>query len=262
MNRYGESTNFQSDKMMSEVECAYVAGFIDGEGTISVTRQTNKPKYLAGCKYTAYMSVSNTHLGVLEAVRAMVGCGRLRLNKRHKQKEHYKDVWVLHWTPPQMRRLLPQLMRYLIVKVEQGALALKFLKLIEGSNSYSHNTSARQHEMYVKFGELNHRGLYQPVFAFEGTRQVVRKPKPTCSEEGCETEHYAKGYCKRHYRWHHESTDFKDRSDRKCVYCGNDLPDTLRISAKFCGISCKGMYHRRKSGVVNDPHFSGKKLMQ
>ncbi len=55
---------------LSDVDSAYIAGLIDGEGTITLTRKhRNENRQLA-------ISISNTDKGLLEFVLLTIGAGK------------------------------------------------------------------------------------------------------------------------------------------------------------------------------------------
>ncbi len=233
-----KSSNYKSDKKMSLAQAAYVAGFWDGEGTIGILRETRKAS-LAGFRYLAYMTVCNTDLGVLEAIRDMMGNGRIISNYQKLKKEHHKVAWKIILTANQIRHILPQLLPYLIIKNLQARLALNFLKLMETINNYSSNNVEKQHKYWQQAREMNRRGIKQTIIPFGGLRGINRPPIPTCSQENCNEIHYGKGYCRKHYRWIIESESYETRKDRKCDLCGEDIPDAKPINAHYCSKKCK-----------------------
>jgi hypothetical protein len=60
---------------LSDVEAAYVAGIIDGEGTITLTR-THR-----GENRRPVVSISSTELPLLSYVQSVVGAGRITRGK-------------------------------------------------------------------------------------------------------------------------------------------------------------------------------------
>lgn len=69
----------------------------------------------------------------------------------------------------------------------------------------------------------------------------------SCSFSECTELAYGHGLCRKHYRWQHESTTFSGSavpSVRSCEQCGSELPKWARPDSRFCGIPCKGKWHR------------------
>jgi hypothetical protein len=119
------SQNIRSDKQLSPTEAAYVAGFVDGEGTISICRSQRKLNR-AGHRYLPLFVVSNSDREGLERVRAMCGNGRI-VGNYHKLKPTHRTVYTLRFSPNQIRHLLPQLRPYLVVKAKQADIVMAFL---------------------------------------------------------------------------------------------------------------------------------------
>lgn len=74
---------------MSEVEKAYIAGILDGEGTITLTKkhknQTPSPQ----------ISVSNNSLALLQWIQSKVGCGRMVPKKKRSEHHNQSYIWYL-----------------------------------------------------------------------------------------------------------------------------------------------------------------------
>ena len=96
----------------------WLAAIIDGEGYICVDRRrwTNGQAY-----YSVSVGVKNTHLGLLEQVQRVAGCGSIRpAQSRAGSKTVY--VWLAHG--PNTTPILNAIHRLLVVKGEQARLAL------------------------------------------------------------------------------------------------------------------------------------------
>jgi hypothetical protein len=66
---------------LSAVDAAYIAGIVDGEGTITLSRKH------AGEGRQLVISVSNTERGILEFVRERIGAGKIT-TKRTSRIHH------------------------------------------------------------------------------------------------------------------------------------------------------------------------------
>jgi hypothetical protein len=72
---------------LSQTDAAYIAGVIDGEGTVTLTRKhSNENRQLA-------VTISNTELRLLEFVLAAVGAGKIT-RKRTSKTKHTPSVLV------------------------------------------------------------------------------------------------------------------------------------------------------------------------
>lgn len=121
------SVNKVSKKRMGSTAAAYMAGFLDGEGTVTLIRST-RWKARSGFRYQPCLSLSNTHLGVLEHLVRSCGNGRL-VASNHSDTPTHKVGYHVRFTSNQIRHVLPQLLPYLIIKKQQAVLLLKFLDL-------------------------------------------------------------------------------------------------------------------------------------
>lgn len=93
---------------MTSEEKAYIAGIIDGEGTVTLSRahvdELPAPK----------VSVANNSLELLKWIRGKVGSGVII--KRSKREPQHKDQYVLDISNDWALDLLSDIKEYLIVK--------------------------------------------------------------------------------------------------------------------------------------------------
>ena len=131
----------------------WLAAIIDGEGYISVDRRlwTNGQAY-----YSVSVGVKNTHLGLLEQVQRVAGCGSIRpAQSRAGSKTVY--VWLAHG--PNTTPILKAIHRLLVVKGEQARLALKLQSTKLGLGHHRPpEVAAYQAEIYEAVKILNRRG--------------------------------------------------------------------------------------------------------
>jgi hypothetical protein len=74
--------------MSKETDIAYLAGIVDGEGSITLNSNTSRSvnAFRAPC-----VTVTNTDRGLLEFLQEELG-GSIRVQKKYK--EHHKQAWV------------------------------------------------------------------------------------------------------------------------------------------------------------------------
>ena len=101
----------------SETERAYLAGFFDGEGMVTIFAQ---PTY-QGRSHILLAAVSNTDLAALTTIQARWG-GRLRTIK--PAKDNWKEVHRLDWTWQAAAVLLREIRPYLVVKARHADLGI------------------------------------------------------------------------------------------------------------------------------------------
>jgi len=123
MQQFLVSRKYKHVNTLTSEDAAYLAGFIDGEGTITIARSRN-------C-YTIRVLVTNTDLDVLEWIKKVVGKGSIRKTK--KRYENWNDcyVWALDTTYGG-KELLSQLLPYLKIKTTNAILCLGIPALFRG----------------------------------------------------------------------------------------------------------------------------------
>lgn len=137
---------------------AYLAGIIDGEGTIILAK--TGPARADGVRYrTLRVSVSNTNTGLLNAVQAAYG-GVIR--ETMKASGNCKPGYSLRWFGEEAEAILNLIRQHLIVKAPQCELALEFRSKREVYGRYSVKPDefhAEVHRIGNDISVLNKRGV-------------------------------------------------------------------------------------------------------
>lgn len=242
-----KSTNRWVDRPLSAEEAAYIAGFIDGEGSIFFVLE-KRTQNRSGYRIAPYFSVAQVRRPVLEWIREKCG-GRLWVEDRSNTQYDSQDCWKLLWTPKQMRWLLPQLRPYLIVKARCADLMMEFLSLTTAQANYGKYDGERQWEIYQLVKAENSRGRsdYEPVdipATVESPRpHIPSKTQGVCSVDGCDKPHYGRGFCRQHYRA--EFINQNPSGPRGCAHCGAEITDS-RPDQKYCDSKCRMKAYRRR----------------
>lgn len=150
------SFSAHSTKTMSAVNAAYMAGYLDGEGTLTITR-AKRPENRAGFRWMTIMAIANTHRPSLECMREMCGNGRVLCVNRGNLDKH-KALYRLQFTANQVRHVLPQLVPYLLIKRQQAGLVLRFLSLVTSGRHTTAEEWIEQEELRADVQKLNRRG--------------------------------------------------------------------------------------------------------
>jgi len=142
-----------ADRGRSEVrdlsisERYYLAGIMDGEGTISI-RPVRRSFY-------SIVSIANSSFELIKRCREMIGA---KVNFTEKRRGKWKTVWVYQISSrPDVKKLLTQLRDALISKRAQCELALRFLELMDNRpniNEYPEEV----YRIYEEVKYLNKRG--------------------------------------------------------------------------------------------------------
>lgn len=139
-----------------ETERAYLAGIVDGEGTITLTRthrnRTASPQ----------LSISSTCFDLLDYVRCVTGCGHVTSKK--KSLPHHRQSW--HWqihSAGNVLRILRDIRPFLRIKAAQADLILSHYKdLTPGNGRYSPELLEKKTRLVEIVQRLNREQIYVP----------------------------------------------------------------------------------------------------
>lgn len=102
--------------------CAYLAGFIDGEGSVHIARHANKNCKI-GLELQLNVSITNTNKEILEWIKSRYGGYVIKCKK---YKTHHKTKYQYKAASNKAKRLLEDCLPYLIEKKEQAEIAIYF----------------------------------------------------------------------------------------------------------------------------------------
>ena len=146
---------------LTDKEIGYIAGLIDGEGSICLHKCTWKHKNVA--YYRPFIKIANSNLPVLIWVKNKLGVGSIKMDKKETNK--WKSAYTLNFSANMIRSFLPCIIDSLIIKKEQAILISEFLGF---SNSKSpQNFRVNNEELYLYYYErmklLNRRGVVRKL---------------------------------------------------------------------------------------------------
>lgn len=137
-------------------EKAYIAGIVDGEGCISITRRKIKSKRSNNWFYQTQVIVVNTDKRLIDFLVSLYG-GFVTSPRREKAGHKPIYRWVI--TGNDMRQLLEDTLDYLILKREQARLALSFPSYRHSGQSGRTEIELRDQEgKYLSMRKLNNKG--------------------------------------------------------------------------------------------------------
>jgi len=100
----------------------YIKGIFDGEGCISISRQTYVTKENKLTKYFYLRSnISNKNMECLRMIRDFLGYGTLYFRKQDQ-------IYILHFNEKETVNLLDEISEGLIVKKEEARLVKQFME--------------------------------------------------------------------------------------------------------------------------------------
>lgn len=145
-----------------EVSVEYLAGFVDGEGSIMIQRRP-RSRGNRVARYSARVSIANTNRTVLEDIRRSYGG---LLFSQAPRKPGWSRGYQLVWTDPMVEAFLSQVIDHLRVKQPQGLTVARFLaqRRTDRVNrdpaqmSDSGDSTAIVERLFQRMKELNARG--------------------------------------------------------------------------------------------------------
>lgn len=115
---------------LSEIEKAWLAGVIDGEGSIYISK-VNSEIGRRGFYYKAFLAISNSNEDFVRRIREVIGGGFVGLTR--EERRDWKDKWEYKGSPSVLRGILPQVLPFLIIKREVAKEMLDYLDFIESN---------------------------------------------------------------------------------------------------------------------------------
>lgn len=141
---------------LTEIQKAYLAGLIDGEGYIGLAKPKRKTGPYKGSHYIyARMAIAMT-TPMLNLIQEEYKIGKIYPPRPSKNKKH-KDRLDWHIYSNECRSLLPLIIPYLKVKQKQAGLLLEYLKLADHKDK-SELYRNKVNDIYLQLRLLNKRG--------------------------------------------------------------------------------------------------------
>jgi hypothetical protein len=112
-------------KGLAETDYAYLAGIIDGEGAITICRQTIRRKGRTSFAYGPELYISNTDLVMIKSLQRRFG-GHIVKTKPRPDKL-WKQGYLLFFRRDEMLTLLPRVIPYLTTKRRKAMLLLEYM---------------------------------------------------------------------------------------------------------------------------------------
>lgn len=159
---------------MEEILKSYWAGFVDGEGSISISRKMKIPPSEKKSRnrqvpyYEAVFQLANTDLNIINKFIYDFGFKKKTptlVNKAKLKKDNSKPLWGVRFSGRQLEKILKILKPYIMIKKEQIKVALEFQETVRHrTDSHFPNKFIpeeilkKREELYQKIRKLNKRG--------------------------------------------------------------------------------------------------------
>jgi hypothetical protein len=149
---------------LSPVQSAYIAGLVDGEGTITL-RKANYNKN-TGFYITPALLITIGSEKVCKTVKRWIGFGSIH-ERFYPDKPLWNTIYVFQVHAERARNLIRQIKRFLILKNKQASLVLRFP--INRTRKPNPNLRRRQLLYLSRIRAMNSRGNKDPA--------LMRNPK-------------------------------------------------------------------------------------
>lgn len=172
---------------LTDIQCGYLAGMIDGEGCINYYKSKSKSSKI-GYTFVARLYITNTNLEGLIAIKNMVGFGRMR--QKTSYNDNRKTAYELDFSPRETKVILEKVYPCLIIKKSQAKLMLEFLNSCKWGGKYtlSREVLDRRHDIFFLMKKLNQRGIQNKLGEFGETTTIPSQAtKDIGLVEGVET---------------------------------------------------------------------------
>ena len=142
---------------------AYIAGFFDGDGHVSLTKLSDDAVIP---HYALVVGITQTERGILDWIQEQLGMGRVTGGRKYKPPDQ-KATWQLRFYGHNAEAVLKTLKPYLRVKQARAELGLEFAtqlngRLIQDAGNRQLRTppalQTRREQAYIQMRNLNHRG--------------------------------------------------------------------------------------------------------
>ncbi len=135
--------------MISETDKAWIAGFLDGEGNISIQHQKAPPG--RSPVYRHSVQLTQTHHPSLEFLQAEYG-GKI-YDHHDKRSSKFRPAWYWRCPYPEVSRLIHDVLPYLRIKNEEAKVVLEYVEDRKFERPLSEDEIAWRYSMYQKYRE-------------------------------------------------------------------------------------------------------------
>lgn len=133
-------------------QLAWLAGLIDGEGCISLTRRSPQRKHrCVSPSYRLILKVSMCHLDTVRRCREITGLGTLHM--QDAQKAHYSSAYTWFCNATDAELVIEAVLPWLVTKREEALVALDFLRLPQAKRGGANGSSVVDAELEQRRSE-------------------------------------------------------------------------------------------------------------
>lgn len=141
---------------LTDVQAAWLAGLIDGEGCIGIWRE-RRAGNRSGYRYTATVQIANTNRLLLDTIARVIP-GKIYL-KDARVKFGQKPLYQFFCDRRTLRALLERIAPFLVIKKRQAEIAMQFRRVIEEAPMRTFQDHETLAELWAENRALNKRGV-------------------------------------------------------------------------------------------------------
>lgn len=151
---------------LTDLEAAYLAGIIDGEGTIGIYGVTRNPGY-----YYLRLIIPNTSEVLIDTLRRWIGGAKAAVKQRDPM---CAPAWQLVLTQQRAARVIRVCRPYLIVRSRQADVALDFIDEFESfrGRALPEAEIARRQTFAARMRDLDQPGFEAGLRRWKGQRRA------------------------------------------------------------------------------------------
>lgn len=166
------STATDLRKRLTEGEAQYLAGLIDGEGAIFIGTANQAGKQY----FNADVKIAVCHTMIIDLCNRYGGFWSYQTRKREptKYNEPRKPIFRWEWNGEMIKRYLPQILPYLLIKQEQAKLLLEARNL----GRLPRKEGRQQHLDKLKELQKQIKELNNKTFTIDTTKYEHLRKKP------------------------------------------------------------------------------------
>lgn len=145
---------------ITDIEASYIAGIIDGEGSIIVGRKRVKTNR-SGYEFYPNVSLINTSKKMMDYVADTTGLGKVREKTSPSTlAKHRRRSWTWQIRSRVAEKFLKRILPFLVVKQDSAQNAIEFYENFPSSVNFAHYNIERHEYFWLKSKKLNARGEY------------------------------------------------------------------------------------------------------
>lgn len=144
-------------KPMTAEQCAYLAGILDGEGYITLSRKRDHTGCRRPFSFRPLVEVSNTNPRLLQWLEETTGFGVSRPCNRTSTAHKPAKRWAC-WSQ-QARQVVEVALEYLVLKRPQAEILLDFCSRVRSAPWLTDEEYAEQAEAHAWLAVLNKKGI-------------------------------------------------------------------------------------------------------